>query len=267
MTIKTPEVTTEPIVETQQVEAPTPTVQPPVTTPTKPEVSSNFLLSQLHQAEKDRADKLERELQELRNRPAPVVEKTPEELRKEFYENPGDVIKRYVQQTVEPLIAPVSKYAQQVQTRDALSEAKASVAALYPDFKKYEPYIDQLAQQTKAEPTAANLRALYFTVRGAHAAGELKIDEPVAPTTPVVTQQPPIVNTPTPVTPNSPVVTPPHLRPSPSTPASMTNQPKLRELTETEERLRRENKLTHEKFLELVDAPPQVEGWVTKEKK
>lgn len=195
----------------------------------------------------ERQDKVEKQVEVATRQPGP----TKEQLNNQFWADPTSVIKNMFEEMVAPL-------------KEAAGELRATTAydRLKGDFKN-DPAFAKLFRNPAAE------QALDRMVSGQKNINkETMLANIMALTGAIALNQVPGVsfddkeqnnsaanNNNTSTSRSTQMTLPPHLRPSaPSAPSrDDTNKPKIRELTENEERMRRENKMTHEDFLALID--------------
>lgn len=167
-------------------------------------------------------------------------EQTPEEAAKEFYRDPKKVIREVMEETVKPL----NEFKDGYQADNAYTRLKAQYKAdprFIPFFQRqgFEEMVDRvITQSVQNGVTISNefVESVLTHTAGQIAVGTVQMPDPIADAN----------ITPTP-TPGVPLVDnrmiPPYLQPS--SPPSVHRDapgPKRRELTENEDRIRRENK-------------------------
>lgn len=258
----------------------TPTSPPaPSATPASPfvgltDVQKDQLLSVYAgtiREQKGAIEQLQRDVATVRSRqdapPAPDAAK----LNKEFYERPMEMVTDIVRKEVSAAIAPLTDFVRGASARTEYDRIKDELKAdprVKQVFDVAEWYIDGLVTRQAdagAKITRDTVVAAVAGVRGAVELGWLDLGGAPAPA-------------PAPAPPASPpatgpqMFTPPHLRPSaPPAPGPLDKKPELRDLTENEERLRRENRMTKEEFLAGLDMAARdvvdVSKWPKKEGK
>lgn len=161
---------------------------------------------------------------------------------KEFWNNPVEALNRALKETVAPLIEFRNEYKATTAYDKIKNDAKAD--ARFKDFLA-QPGVEQQIDQLMSKNPAPTHEAFGATVMGLRGAMELGIvPRPVVDKKPDELPKPPIDMT----------TIPPHMRPSSApTPKQGDTAPKLRELTENERRLARENKMTEAEFIEFSD--------------
>lgn len=181
----------------------------------------------------------------------------------EFENRVLGLIKTELDRTVKPLNDKLGAIA----TRSAYDGMKDRVRGSMPaeTWSRIEPYVDQFVQSAAAQGMEVNDQLLDVAVTstvGAMALGRLGTATEVRQ---VASQQ-----SPTQSAGNGGMVTPPHLRPSaPAAPSREPEAAPLRDLTENEERLRRERNWTREQYLSWLDVPAEkvIHSQIGREKK
>lgn len=207
------------------------------------------------QEARQRADRLERQLAEVqRNNATPKTPEVPMD-NNTFWQDSAGNIARIVDEKLQAAIKPLTDFVAETRGNSRYEQIKNSLRA-NPGFKDkmeaIEPYLDEVMKTT--EITEANVNTAALSIVGAMATGQLKTPEirrpngapPPTPANPSTTK-------------NDAPMMPAHLRPSgPSvTPAAVKKE--RRDLTELEERIRREQKMTKDEYLdELEDSKPMV---------
>lgn len=227
-----------------------------ITAPTK---TDDAVLNKLRELD-DRNRTLTAEIEELKKPKTPEVPVS--EQNKAFWNDPVTVLRKEMADTVKPLI----EFREEFRATSLLDKVKAEYKNA-PQYKEFmaqpgvEAYVDQLMSKNtgiKDEREIGNaMQAAILSVKGAmelglipKPAGENRADPNANKKPEEKVEQPNVI--------------PPHLRPSSAPkPSGDTGGKKLRDLTETEERMRRENKLSHAEFIELTDevSPAGVVGW------
>ncbi len=189
---------------------------------------------------------------------------TPDEDAKKFYANPRAIIR----EELEKVIAPLNEFRREFQGNDEYNRLLANFKedpryAKYLANPKFSGYVEDLVSHSMKNGGKLSVDMIDAAVRhglGSVLAGDLVL---VAPTpTPVIPVDPANPTPPTPgdppVTPVTPVdyVRPPYLEPTPPPGPGVTpTKPVLRDLTESEDRLRRERGQTVESFLAWQSMP------------
>lgn len=185
-------------------------------------------------------------------RPAPTPPPTrdPAAERQEFFNDPAEITRRTVKAELEETVKPLLDFVKEMKSQGASGRIKEQVKN-DPRFSgMWDPAVERAVDETLArmkpeEITEQNVRSATVQAIGLKAMGMLEGSTPPAPRS----DPPPTGERPR-------VTTPAHMRPSaPPAPSGNGNKPKLRPLTENEERLRRENRQTHEDFLFWLELP------------
>jgi hypothetical protein len=183
--------------------------------------------------------KLTRQIDEMRTAPPrpQLPPKSVEDEAKEYFTSPRTVIREELKETVKPLVDFVSSFRQENEYEKIKNRLRAD-----PQFKRVleigEAYIDQSMQGQPVSEDA--VRAVALSVAGAAALGMLP-GASITETQPKPKQQGGNVNI------------PPNIRPS-APPQSPEPKQTVRELTENERRLARENKMSPEEYLAWLEA-------------
>ena len=271
--------TTTPAAPSQQA-TPTSPVAPAPAAPAQP--ASPF--AQLSAADKDRLlsvyagtirdqnqrlEKLETDSAEAKKVAAQPTPTENAAKNKQFYERPYEATQELVRTEIQAAVAPIIDLVRSSTRQTDYDRIKTELKA-DPRFRdaltNTEGYVDQLIQQQVARGQPVTREVVVTAISGVHGAASLGLlDLGVAPKPSEVA---PTTNT----QPASPTLTtPPHLRPSaPPAPGGGDNgQPKLRDLNEQEERLRRENHMTKEEFLAGMEMAAndvvKMDKWPAKE--
>jgi len=238
------------------------------TSVTTPNAQNELILAKLREIdERNRATEagLQSTKEKLDKKPeVPIGDKN-----KEFWNNPMGVLQEALNKTVQPLIEFRDKF----ESGTAYDKVKSSFKS-DPRFKDFlsvpavEAQVDSLME--KNEPTKEAFMGVLLGLRGGIELG--LIPRPEGYSTSTANDGKDKDGKPSGNDDKSKTETrdkvdtmiPPHLRPSSApTPKGTETKDKLPELTENEERLRKENKLTHAEFIELRDtvAPMDVIDW------
>ena len=178
---------------------------------------------------------------------------TPDESAKEFYKDP----KKMIQDVMRETVAPLNEFKNTFETESAYTQLKRqykSDARYAPFFKRpgFETMIDTVVREAGKTGVTVNAQfvesAITHTI-GQVATGTVQFPDPIEETKPAKfdpqTGAPIAPSTPEPNPVNQMI--PPYLQPSsPPSPGPGNQAPKRRELTENEDRIRRENKQTLE---------------------
>ena len=201
-----------------------------------------------------------RELKEQFSRPPAAPAPTAAERDKEFWNNPSaaldkrdqsliETLKREMRETVEPLVVNT----REVKVTSAVEREKARLRKEYGDdaFKKMEPIVDQFFD--KATAAGIEVSPELAEIAGTSSYGVLARSgglAPAAPAAPASSSPPPAGD--------RKVDSPPYMPPSaPVIPGHESEKPGRRTLTENEERLRRERKMTVDEYLDWIDVKPE----------
>lgn len=197
-----------------------------------------------------RQDTVERKVEEVSKPAAP----SKDDLNKQFWTDPTTVVRGMLDEMIKPL----TDFVGQTKATTAYDRIKQELRndpsyARILNNPKAEAVLDQLMQSQK-EINRDTVSLAIMSTAGAIAMGRLpdiSLDDKPAnngggnnDTTRTQSQA-------------TTMTLPPHLRPSaPRAPDGTQTQVKLRELTENEERMRRESGMTHADFLGLIDLKP-----------
>lgn len=262
-----PQVTHEPPEQTPPLapEIPASESTPPVTPPTpQPEGGATSTATpQYIKLLEDTVREQNRRLQEAAtsaSRPPEAPKppaKTPEEERQEFYNDPMNANRRLIREELTATVGPLIDFVNQMKGNSATDQ-------LVTQFKNdarfsrmwdadVEGYVRQQASTVApAQLTEQTFGFIVVSAIGMKASGIL----PTASGLPSASAPAPTPPTPTPTPTPAPMPTPPHMRPTaPAGPGGNPPAKTLRPLTEHEERIRRENNMTHEAFLKFQEMP------------
>jgi hypothetical protein len=199
----------------------------------------------------DQLDQQDRERKQAVIDAPPVV---PEITASEFWNKPLPAIAEIIRSETRKAVQPLYEFKQEIENQNKYEKVKLRFKSdpRYRDiFPKIEGIVDQL--MTGQDPSDALMNASILSAVGALHTGQIPGMETVngqreTPNSTSVTTNPNQAA--------ERVITPAHLKPSPiAQQLSQDNKPKLRDLTELEERLRRENQQTKEEFLGWLDLP------------
>lgn len=247
----------------QETETPLSQLESPLTTPTTAPAApiddgASVYLAALRDSNQ-RAAQLQERLDRLiaeQNAPPP---KSPEEQSRDFFAAPEDridaVVKRRLEEALRSTVAPL--IAEQKQQKK-VSDYQQIVNGLRNDPQRRFTLFDKVNQAVWEllanfeEVSVQQVAAAYFQAVGLYIAngGSVAVETPNLSNSNTNN----INNNNEPNRP-SPVSTPPHLRSSAPAAPGTTTKPKLRELTENEETLRRRNGQTKEQYLAWLDVP------------
>ena len=196
-------------------------------------------------AESRERARLQRELEEERNRRANVPEVVTPEQEREFFDRPRTATAEIVRAEIASQVAPLNQFVQQQQRQQIIFTLKGQMRQMpqqYPYVNQIEGLMDQVLQN--AQVINGDVMAMaYNTALGYYVNGGGQLGTPQAPNTP---------QTPAPTTPVTPI--PAHVRPSaPPAAPSNTRTPAKRTLNENEKRIARHNRMTDEEYIKWTD--------------
>lgn len=227
-----------------------PVVPSPTNPPVDPPASSVVVDSAAQLRDQAIMTKLREQDELIKQQQAKLDElsKKPEvpigDQNKEFWNNPVEALNRALKETVAPLIEFRNEFKATTAYEKIKNEAKSDAR-----FKEFlaQPGVEQQMDQLMSKNPSPTHESFGATLMGLRGAMELGIVP-----RPVVTEPPKKDAPPTP--PIDMTTIPPHMRPSSApTPKPGETAPKLRELTENERRLARENKMTDAEYIEFSD--------------
>jgi len=196
--------------------------------------------TKLSEVEKDKA---QLESEAAARAAAPRVD--DEELNVAFLDNPMAAMRQAQVESEERILGKMGEMIEPFKlglARDAESDAIDQARVQFPDLDTYLPQMRVYAQQAGASlAVPGNVQAYYYMVKGK------SVTEGGAP---VVTTETPGAATPS--------VEVPQGRPQNQPLPTAGEVTKVRELTELEARLARENNMTPEQYLEWLEAPPEA---------
>ena len=203
-------------------------------------------------AQEARITELAGKVETLVTRPAAPTAPVPDaaELNKGFYEKPyettREIVRREIKEAIEPLTGFVHAFSSNSELEVIKKEFKAD-PRLAQVFELGEPSIDHLVNQAVSKGVKLSRELVMGAIANVKGGIELGwIGTGSAPAAPSAPSAP---------RPGEPII-PPHLRPSaPPAPGPLDTKPKLRDLTEEEKRLARENKMSDEQYLRALDMP------------
>ena len=207
------------------------------------------------QEARQRADRLERQLAQMQQQPAaPKVEDPPID-NNAFWQDSAKNIERIVEKALDARIKPLTDFVAETRGTTRYEKIKESLR-MNPGFKDkmdtIEPYLDEVMRTT--EVTEANVNTAALSLIGAMATGQLKPTE-IKRATGAPPPNPPNPSN----TKNDAPMMPAHLRPSGPSATPVQQKQARRDLTELEERIRREQKMTKDEYLdELENQGPMV---------
>jgi hypothetical protein len=168
----------------------------------------------------------------------------PQQSWDDFQQNPAEFIGRIIQSSIAPLAQSVAQ-TQRIQIIDQIVQ-QAKSAPQFADVKLFEPQFRALLGSFQ-NLDLGSVQAAYYSAKGQFVSNG-GVLEPQTQTQ--VTQQQP----------QRPNHIPPHLIPSgPVTIPQHGGLPALRKLTENEERLRSEQRMSHHKFLFMLGGPEGID--------
>jgi hypothetical protein len=200
----------------------------------------------------DQLDQQDRTRREAVHNEPPVV---PEISASEFWNKPLPHIAQIIRDETRKAVQPLYEFKQQVENQTKYDHVKNRFKA-DPRYREIFPKIENIVDQMMngQDPNDALMNATILSAIGALHTGQLPGVTLEAPANNNNRGEPPVREQPANQG-SERVVTPPHLRPSPMQQQQQDNKPKLRDLTELEDRLRRENGQTKEEFLGWLDLP------------
>lgn len=230
---------------------------PPVTDP--PADTEEARLKRYSAILEDTLREQNRTIQQLQNATPPVAPpaappRNPEAERQDFYNDPIEATRKVVKTALEETVAPLLDFVKEMRGATTTDRIKNQVKN-DPRFSGiWDADIERAVDETLTRVAPDKINEDVVRSAAVQAIG-LKTMNMLPTTTPRTDNPNPNPNPPAPT--ERRVTTPPHMRPSaPPAPSSQTNgAKKLRPLTENEERLRRENKQTHEDFLFWLELP------------
>jgi len=188
-----------------------------------------------------------------REEPAPPPP-DPAVARQEFYNDPMSATRRIVGDALKETVAPLLDFVNEMKGQGVAGRLKTQLKA----DPRFAPYWDDAVDRgiddavSKLQPGQLNemtMQGIVVQIIGLKTMGLLPGSSAPAPRAPNPNPDPnsaPRVST-----------QPAHMRPSsPPAPSAGNGKKVLRPLTENEERLRRENKMSHEEYLFWLDVPP-----------
>jgi hypothetical protein len=214
-----------------------------------------------------RASELEQELRrrddEARQREQNTPPSVPDVNPTEFWNKPLPHIAQIIREETRKAVQPLYEFKTQIENQNKYEMVKNrfKVDPRYRDiFPKIEGIVDQLMLQSGAEPSDNMMNATILSAIGALHTGQIPgvtLDTPTTNAPANLNQPENNTNAATNQQGNRPVITPAHLRPNPvSQNLGGDQKPKLRELTELEARIARENSMTKEEYLNWMDEDP-----------
>lgn len=168
-----------------------------------------------------------------------------------FWRDPAANIQKLIRDETQRAVKPLYDFKTQMERQsgyDSLKSRFRSDRRYAEMFPKIEGLVDQL--MSSAEPNEQNMQLAVLSAIGTVVTGQAP-GVTIGPSTTATTQP----NNGQPPTQETRVITPAHLRSSPSQQMPETNAPKLRDLTELEERLRKERSQSKEEYLAWLDLP------------
>lgn len=194
--------------------------------------------------------------------PAPAPAPSIEAQRQAFYENPLEETRKLLKQELAETIAPLASFVREFRGQSETEKLKARfknnpmfAGSLTPDV---EAAVDQIIGALPPDQVnEQNMQSAIIHAIGLKTMGQLPASSNGNGNTNVSAQpnQNENVNGNQPR--NQPMVNPPHMRPSAAPTPTNTPKAKLPPLNENEERLRREQGMTHEEYIKWRDMPPE----------
>lgn len=173
----------------------------------------------------------------------------------DFLNDPVSHITRIVKEQTEIAIKPLREFKDQLANESRYDKAKEKFR-VDPRYKEIFPKIEGVLNSMMAgrDPTDEMMNAMILGAVGAYTTGQIpgiKYEAPAAQVT-TTTEQPANKEQ----RGSEQVTMPAHLRSSGQPAQRNDGKPQVRELTENEDRLRRERGMTKEDFLGWIDLPP-----------
>lgn len=206
------------------------------------EVERIFRLTE--QTVREQGGRLTKADAELRKHSEPAPPTTPvasAASAQEFFAEPV----KHIQDELARQIAPLREEIATARRELSAPNVRDKLRTEYSDWEQVEPYVDYLlSQQEFPNPHDEGLlKMLYLTGKGLMVQQGISVESGLPPTTPTTAPPTPASTPPVVIPPQHPASTPPAPPPAPSAVAT------IRELTESEKRLAREQKLTPEQFI------------------
>jgi len=200
-------------------------------------------------AQESRLNQLAGELETLKTKPAAPATPDMGALNKGFYEKPFETTQEIVRREISEAIAPLKEFASAFSANSELDRIKNEFRGdprIAQVFALGEVHIDELVNRAVrggAKLTRELVMGAVANVKGGLDMGWIQVGAGA----PIPAALPAPGGGPSPLS-------PPHLRPSaPPAPGPGDTKPKLRDLTEEESRLARENKMTQEEYLRALN--------------
>jgi len=225
-----------------------PTNSQPVPPTEDPRDRQIRIFEELTRSQNARITELEQSQAANRAAPPPEEKITPEQFFADPVHYMDDRLEKKLKETVAPLLDFVEQFRGGTQTDKFINQFKNDSRFSSQWDDSLERYIrEQAVTIPPKQLTEQNFGLIVLTGIGARAAGLIPGARTPTPQTPTPTPMPQNQNR---------DIIPPYIAPS-NLPAAPNggNDKKLRPLSEHEERLRRERKLTHEQFLSWLEVP------------
>jgi hypothetical protein len=237
-------------------ESSSPPIQPTPTPQASPTDNRDRYVSVLEETLREQ-NRIIQGLQNQSTAPTPAPAPSAEDLKTQFYNDPVNTTRSIVEEALNRTIAPLNDFVRGLRIEgspyDRLMSKFRADARFAPVLQ--DPHVLAAVERIMgaAELNEVNMQSAIVHAMGLKSMGLLGTIVEAPAGTPAPTPAPaPAAPTPTPST-----VLPPHVRPSAApTPAGANGgQPRARQLTETEKRLARENRMTDEQYLKWLETP------------
>lgn len=240
----------------------TPPEIPPTNQPTDSPIDNSRYISTLEETLREQNRHIQELTTKLSSTPEPVhrePEKTTEERRQEFFNDPVEANRRLIREELQSTVAPLVEFVNQLKggtkTDELVNRFKNDVRFSGMWDNDVEAFVRNQVKNVSADQLNDNVfGTVVVSAIGMKATGILPkangngFADPSSRNTPAPAPNP----NPTPMP-----TTPPHMRPSapPGPSGNPEGKKKARELTELERRLARERRMTDAEYLEWLEVP------------
>lgn len=231
---------------------------------------SNAKLLQMYETgmleARQRANNLEAQLREIQTQRMPPNEPLKSMDNNEFWANSAENIAKIVDQALDKRIKPLTDFVNETKGGNKYAQIKDRLRndpGFKDKFSDIEGYLDEVMRTT--EVTEQNVNTAALSIIGAMATGRLKAPAPVEFRK--AGDPSPLPQNPS-TTKNDATQMPAHLRPSGPSSKPVETKKMRRPLTELEERIRREQRMTADEYLDELDngGPMVIESILPKKK-
>lgn len=228
---------------------------------------SNAKLLQMYETgmleARQRANNLEAQLREMQTQRVTSPEPLKSMDNNEFWANSAENIAKIVDQALDKRIKPLTDFVNETKGGNKYAQIKDRLRndpGFKDKFADIEGYLDEVMRTTEVNEQNVNTAAL--SIIGAMATGRLKAPEIRKAGDPSPLPQNPST------TKNDATQMPAHLRPSGPSSKPAESEKVRHELTELEERIRREQRMTKDEYLDELDngGPMVIESILPKKK-